>query len=79
MGLINLSGGFVSALPFLMLKALGVLLTYLAAFFWFDKYQEIGLTSGIFGQTIISVFLILAGQYIFWVLIFNKNAKWDLF
>ena len=49
-----------------IIKAGGVLLSALGGFFFFDKYQEVGLSLGLLPTAGLSIIMIIIGQYLFW-------------
>lgn len=50
----------------ILIKSAGVLMSSLGAFFFFDKFQAVGLSGALIPTALLSLGLIVVGQFIFW-------------
>lgn len=67
---------FFSAIPFLIPKAIGLLLSSLGAFFVFAEYNKVGFTTELIPTIFMAVILVMVGQYLFWMCIFKEGEEW---
>jgi len=65
-------------IPFLLKKIIGVILTSLGFFYYIlPTIENYGLSGLLSTHSIIGVLFMLGGQFIFWILCYNENVKWD--